>query len=99
MLSANLLRVAREQRDVVRHRRRERMMTRVPAVLFLVETEQREIHDPKKVETIGGDGEFSLRLQDLGAVETNLAEDLARVEPLIGGEQDQITLLNRQPRL
>ena len=43
MLAADFLRIGLEQRNVLRHRRGERMMAGIPAVLFLVETEQREI--------------------------------------------------------
>ena len=96
MLAANFFRVGLEQRDVLRHGRGERMMAGIPAVLFLIETEQREIDDPQEIESIGGDGQLALRFQDVRAIETDLAENFAGVEPLIGGEQNQIAFFDFQ---
>jgi hypothetical protein len=35
-------------------------MARIPAVLFLVEAEQREIDDPEEIESVRGDVELAL---------------------------------------
>ncbi len=48
-LSAALARIGVEQRDVLRARRRERMVHRTPPLLFLVELEHRELDDPREV--------------------------------------------------
>ena len=52
VLAANFLRVGLEQRDVLGHGRGERMMARIPAVLFPVEAEQREFNHPQEIELL-----------------------------------------------
>ena len=96
MLAANLLRIRLEHRNVFSHRRGEGMVTGVPPVLFFVEAEKGEINNPKKIKTSSGNGKLAGCFQKLGAVEAELAEDLARRQPLIRGEQDQVTFFNRQ---
>src|SRR5439155_6737384 len=88
VLAADLLRVALEHRNVLRNRRGERMVAGVPTVLLLIKAQQREVHHPEKIETVGGNGKLALAFEHLSAVEANLAEDLARNQPLIGGKQD-----------
>src|SRR5581483_5931540 len=96
VLAAHLLGIAEQQRDVLGHRCGERMMAGVPAVLFLVEAEEREIHDPEEFELVGGNAELPLLLQHVGAVEANLAKNLAGGQPLVGGEENEIALLDGQ---
>ena len=46
MLAADFFRVGFEKRNILGHRRGERMMAGIPAVLFVIEAEQREIRRP-----------------------------------------------------
>src|SRR5208283_5548170 len=94
MLAADLFRVGVQQWNIFGHRRRERVMAGVPTILFLVEAQQREIHHPKKIKAMSRDDQLAGGLQDLRAIETDFTEDLAGIEPLIGGEENQITLLD-----
>ena len=96
MLAANLLRIGLEQRNILGHRRGERMMAGIPAVVLAVETEQRKFHDPEEVELMRINRQLALPFQNLGAIQTDLAEDFAGVQPLVGGEQNQIAFLNRE---
>ena len=72
------------------------MMAGIPTVLLAIETQQRKFNDPEKIKPVGGNRQLALRLQNVGAVQTDLAEDFARVQPLVGGKQNQITLLDGQ---
>jgi len=71
-------------------------MTRIPPVLFLVEAQQRKIHNPQEVKPIGGNRQLPLPFQNVRAVKPDFAEDFARIQPLIGGEQNQIAFLDGQ---
>ena len=70
------------------------MVAGIPAVLLAVETEQREFDDPEEMELVVGNNELALGLENVGAIEADLAEDFAGVEPLVGGEEDQVALLD-----
>src|SRR5688500_6596784 len=70
------------------------MMAGIPAVLFLIEAEEREIDDPEEVEPLRIDAELALGDQDLGAVKSNPTENFTGVEPLVGREQDQVAFLD-----
>src|SRR5687768_2129643 len=94
MLAANFLGLRLKQRDVLFYRRGEGMVAGVPAVLLLVETEQREIDDPKEIESVVRNVQLAFGFQDVGAVETDAAEYFAGVEPLVGGKKDEVALLN-----
>ncbi len=94
VLAADFLGVGLEQRDVVGHGCGERMMAGIPAVLFAVEPEQRKFDDPEEIELIRRNRQLALRLEHVGAIEPDLAEDFARGQPLIGGEQDQVAFLD-----
>ena len=61
------------------------MMAGIPAVLLLVETEQRKIYHPEEIETVGGNRKPPLRFQNVRAVEPDFAKDFAGGEPLIRG--------------
>src|SRR6202000_390187 len=98
MLAADFFRIGLEKRNVLAYRRGERMMAGIPAVLFAIETEERELDHPQEIETVGRNNKLPLPLQNVGAIETNLAEDFAGREPLIGGEQNQIAFLDLQFR-
>ena len=78
------------------HRRGERMMAGIPAVLLAVETEQRKFDDPQEIEPVGIDRQLALRLEHVGAIKPDLAQNFAGVEPLVGGEQDQVAFLDCQ---
>src|SRR6185437_10891794 len=88
VLATDFFRVGFEQRDILAHGRGKRMMAGIPAILLAVEAEQREFDDPEEIKLIARDGELALPLQNIGAIETNLAENFAGSEPLIGGEQN-----------
>ena len=79
MLTADFFRIVLEQRDIFGHRSSERMMARIPTVLFLVETEQRKVHDPEEIETVRIDCKFALAREHVGAIKPDLAEDFACV--------------------
>src|SRR5439155_24787553 len=96
VLAANFFRIACQQRDVLHHRRGERVMARIPTVLFLVEAQQRKVHHPEKLKAVWINGQLPLSLQNLGAVKPDSAEDLTRDQPLVGGEQNQVALLDRE---
>src|SRR5580698_4082642 len=49
VLPANFARIACQKRDILRHRRSERMMARIPAVLLPVERQQWKINHPEKI--------------------------------------------------
>ena len=69
-------------------------MAGVPSIHFLVEHQQRELHDPQEFVSIGRDAHLAHLGQFLGAIEAYFAENLAGVEPLVGGEQDEVALLD-----
>ena len=94
VLAANFLGFGFEEWDVVRDGGSKRMVAGVPAVLFFVEAEEGEIDDPKEVELVSGDVEFAFGFEDFGAVEADAAEDFAGVEPLVGGEEDEVAFLD-----
>ena len=72
----------------------EGMMAGIPAVLFAVETEQRKFDDPEEIKPAVGNGELALGLENVGAIEPDFAEDFAGVEPLVGGEENQVAFLD-----
>ena len=94
VLAADLFRVALEQRDVLGHRRGERMMTGIPAVLFVVEPEERKFNHPQEIEAVGGNGELALGLEHVGAVKSDFSEDFAGGQPLVGGKQNQVAFFD-----
>src|ERR1035437_434068 len=94
VLAANFLRIGLEQRDVFRDRCGERMMAGIPAVLFAIKAEQRKFDDPEEIKLVGGNNELPLPFQNVGAIQTNLAENFAGVQPLVGGEENQVTFLD-----
>src|SRR4051812_34217673 len=96
MLTTHLFRLGLQQRNVLRDRRGEGMMARIPTVLLLVEAQQRKINHPKKIEACWINHEFSLASENLRAIKTYLPQDLACIQPLIGREQDQIAFLDGQ---
>ena len=71
-------------------------MARIPAVLFLVETEQRKIYDPEEIKPVRINRQFPLPSQNVGAIQPDLAENFARVQPLVSGEQNQIAFFDGQ---
>src|SRR5438445_176744 len=78
MLPTDLFRIGLQEGNVLSHGRGEWMMARIPAIVFLVETQQREIDDPKKIKTIGGNGQLPLPAQNVRAIKTDLPEDFTR---------------------
>ena len=96
MLAANFFRISFQQRDVFRDGCGERMMAGIPAVLFAIKAEQRKFDDPEKIKLLRIYHELPLPFQNLGAIKANLAEDFASVQPLVGGEENQIAFLNRE---
>ena len=70
------------------------MMAGIPAVLFAVETEQRKFDDPKEMKLVVRDGQLALAFERVRAIEADFAQDFAGGQPLIGGEQNQIALLD-----
>jgi hypothetical protein len=69
-------------------------MARVPAVLFFIEAQEREVDDPQEVETVSGDFQLALRFENISAVEANFAEDFAGIKPLVGREKDEVAFLD-----
>ena|SRR2546430_629705 len=96
MLTTHFFRIAFQHTDVFSHQHGEKMMTRIPTVLFFVEAEQRKIDYPKKIEPIGRNNQLALRLQKIRAVKADASQNFARSEPLVGCEQNQIALFNRE---
>lgn len=96
MLTANLLWVGLEEQDILGHRSRERMVARIPTVHLPIEAQQRELDDPKEIKARRINHQLALGLEHLSAVEADLAQDLARIEPLVSGEENQIALLDAQ---
>src|ERR1035437_9102191 len=95
MLTADLLGVDLEHRDILGHRRGEWMVARIPAVLLLIEAQQREINDPEKIEPVCRDDQLPLPFQYVRAIESDLAQDFACREPLVSGEQDEVVPADR----
>src|SRR5439155_13572255 len=85
MLATDLFWVGGQERDVLGNRRSERMMTGIPAVLLLIETQERKIDHPEEIKSIGRNLQPALRFQKLGAVEADFAQDFAGSQPLISG--------------
>src|SRR5881296_1658226 len=52
MLATDFFGVGGQQRDVLGNRRGERMMTGIPAVLLLVETQERKIDHPEEIKSV-----------------------------------------------
>ena len=96
VLASHFFRIALEERHIFGDGRGEGMVAGIPAVLFLVKAQEGKIDDPKEIELVRRDDEFALAFQDFGAVEANAAENLAGIEPLIGGEENQVAFSNRQ---
>ena len=96
VLPPNLFGILGEKRNVLGNGSRERVMARIPPVLFLVEAQQWKINHPKEIKTPGRNAEFAEDSQNLDGVEPDAAEDFAREQPFAGGEQDQIAFLDPQ---
>src|ERR1043165_4604920 len=96
VLAPNLFGIRFKHADVFGDGSGKWMMARIPAILLFIETEQREIDPPKKIESVGWNGELALRFQNVRAIETNASQDFASREPLVGGEQNQIAFFDRE---
>ena len=97
MLAAHFFGIGGQQRNVLRHRRGERMMAGIPAVLFLVEGQQAGNPPPRENQS-GWRSIASLprHFQNVGAIEADFAQDFAGVEPLVRGEENQVAFLDFQ---
>ncbi len=96
MLAAHFLRVGLEQRDVLGYRRGERMMARIPAVLFAIKPSSGKLDDPKEIKLMRINHQLPLPFQNVGAIQTDFAEDFTGVQPLVGGEENQVAFLDFQ---
>ena len=70
------------------------MMAGIPAVLFLVQRQQREIHHPQKIEAARIDHQLAARFQNIGAINADFAQDFAGGQPLVGGKENQVAFLD-----
>ena len=97
MLTAHLLGLGLEQRDVFGHRSRERMVRGVPALHFRIVAQEREIHYPEEIELIGRQSELALGFEQIRAVKAETAQNLTGGEPvLVRSEEDEVTLFDRK---
>src|SRR4029077_15056153 len=96
VLAPDFAGVGFEERDVLGHGGREWMVAGIPAVLLLVEAQQREVHEPKEIKIVGWDVQLSLCFEQVGAIKADFAQNFARAEPLVGGEEDQIAFFQCQ---
>src|SRR5204863_9268818 len=94
VLTPNFFRIAGQQGNVFLHRGGKRMMAGIPAVLFLVETQEWELNDPEEIELVRRDRQLALGFQYIGAIELDASDNFAGGKPLIRGKQYQITLFN-----
>src|SRR5687767_13638334 len=80
VLATDFLRFSFQERNVRRHRSRERMMAGIPAILFAIEAQQRKFNYPQEIKSARVNCELAFSLQDIRAIETNLAENFAGVQ-------------------
>src|SRR5437867_5839339 len=84
-----------KQRHVLRFRSRERMMHRVPLVLFRAPFKQRKICHPKEIPDFSGGRE----LLYFGDAQPQSAKNFARDLPFVCGEKGAVTFLDIESRL
>ena len=92
MLTAHRLRIAVEQRRVLNHRRRERVVRGDVTLPLLIVAHEREIDDPEEIPLAGRDAELPAFHEQLRRLEPGAAKDGARARPRGGGEEDDVAV-------